>query len=146
MNKKRSARFTPRLRCLHHPHSGEKPQSPRPPCVQSAPRGSKVKRVFRVCISGWIAPAGRRGRGAAGKKSRVVVVFYAMPLQLKPPHTPTHPPTLALKGLTSLCGSRSLSCTDLINNFYQPLAQEISRGWAVEGWWGCVLAGRGVGV
>lgn len=47
------------------------------------------------------------------------------------------PPTLALKGLTSLCGSRSLSCTDLINNFYQPLAQEISRGWAGAGWgWG----------
>lgn len=48
------------------------------------------------------------------------------------------PPTPALKGLTSLCGSRSLSCTDLINNFYQPLAQEISRGWAG--------GGEGVGV
>lgn len=42
-------------------------------------------------------------------------------------------PILARKGLTSLYGSRSLSCTDLINNFYQPLAQEISRGWAGAG-------------
>lgn len=42
-------------------------------------------------------------------------------------------PILALKGLTSLYGSRSLSCTDLINNFYQPLAQEISRWWAGAG-------------
>ncbi|CAF95153.1 unnamed protein product, partial [Tetraodon nigroviridis] len=51
----------------------------------------------------------------------------------------------ALKGLTSLCGSRSLSCTDLINNFYQPLAQGISRGWAVEGMrWGHAPPGRGV--
>lgn len=76
----------------------------------------------------------------------VVVVFISL-LQ-HPPHTPV------LKGLTSLCGSRSLSCTDLINNFYQPLAQEISRGWAGAGG-GCggvrgedregggALAGRG---
>lgn len=42
-------------------------------------------------------------------------------------------PILARKGLTSLYGSRSLSCTDLINNFYQPLAQEISRWWAGAG-------------
>lgn len=57
------------------------------------------------------------------------------------------PPALALKGLTSLCGSRSLSCTDLINNFYQPLAREISRGWAEAGVgeWGGILAGSGVG-
>lgn len=60
-----------------------------------------------------------------------VVLFFFFYLTL------AAPPTLALKGLTSLCGSRSLSCTDLINNFYQPLAQEISRGWAGAGWgWG----------
>ncbi|KAI9520160.1 hypothetical protein NQZ68_020055 [Dissostichus eleginoides] len=65
------------------------------------------------------------------------------------PCAPT-PPTPALKGLTSLCGSRSLSCTDLINNFYQPLAQEISRGWAggcgVGALWGGWLFWLGGGV
>lgn len=64
------------------------------------------------------------------------VVFFFFYLTL------AAPPTLALKGLTSLCGSRSLSCTDLINNFYQPLAQEISRGVG----WGWVGVGGGGGV
>lgn len=53
------------------------------------------------------------------------------------------PPVPAPKGLTSLCGSRSLSCTDLINNFYQPLAQEISRGWAGDGGAGGGRRGQG---
>lgn len=69
--------------------------------------------------------------------------FYLAPAAPTPP-SPL-PPAPALKGLTSLCGSRSLSCTDLINNFYQPLAQGISRGWAGEGMrWGRAQPGRGV--
>ncbi|KPP64878.1 hypothetical protein Z043_116740 [Scleropages formosus] len=35
----------------------------------------------------------------------------------------------AVKGLTSIGGARSLSCTDLINNFYQPVARDICGGW-----------------
>lgn len=41
---------------------------------------------------------------------------------------PFHP---ALKGLKLLYRSGSLSSTDLINNFYQPLAEKISAGGGV---------------
>lgn len=44
---------------------------------------------------------------------------------------PFHP---ALKGLKLLYRSGSLSSTDLINNFYQPVAEKkISRGWSRQG-------------
>lgn len=56
----------------------------------------------------------------------------------------------ALKGLKLLYRSGSLSSTDLINNFYQPLAEKkISRGWSRQGA-GLgergVIGNRGVGV
>lgn len=96
-----------------------------------------------ICISGianrptWSKPR------SANQTGLLFTVFFYLPLAAPP----LPPQTPVLKGLTSLCGSRSLSCTDLINNFYQPLAQEISRGWAVGGvcvceGWGCALAAR----
>lgn len=86
----------------------------------------------------WELQTGQHGPGCSSSKqswlfSSFFFLALATPLLF----------VVVLKGLTSLCGSRSLSCTDLINNFYQPLAQEISRGWAVGGRWECDLAGRG---
>lgn len=129
-------RFTCRLQCLHHPHSNESHKaSSTSRCVQFAfyQRGSKVKAVSAFAYQEL--RTGRRGLSCTTPNKQGWVFFY---LALAAPPTP------ALKGLTSLCGSRSLSCTDLINNFYQPLAQEISRGWAGGGrGWVCVQAGRG---
>lgn len=88
-------------------------------------RGSKVT-AASICISANVNRPTRREQ-ACCFCCFIIGAFAA------PPHADPPPPAPALKGLTSLCGSRSLSCTDLINNFYQPLAQEISRGWAGAG-------------
>lgn len=126
-------RFTCRLQCLHHPHVMKATK----PCLpltayssQSGSGGAKGQRRCHLHI---------RNRNQAdwtlhNRTNRVVDVVFVCLFCIffkKTSSSLQLTPTSALKGLTSLCGSRSLSCTDLINNFYQPLAQEISRGWVV---------------
>lgn len=98
-----------------------KATKPRPPLAAYSPRVSKVSADSHLHI--------RNSETSQHpfEQTCCCVCFFLLFFHPSPAATP------ALKGLTSLCGSRSLSCTDLINNFYQPLAQEISRGWAKGG-------------
>lgn len=110
-------------------------------CVQFAfhQRGSKVNTASSIYILGI---ANRSAWSWLLKQQTIMVVFlFFFYLALATPLLFA----VVLKGLTSLCGSRSLSCTDLINNFYQPLAQEISREWAVGGRGGSAIWLGGVG-